>query len=199
MRDLTPLCLLAKKYETDKGGRHLRYGGGDSSMTHEYTPIYWDLLHSRRESARNVLELGINSGASLRMWREFFPNAQIVGLDSSAACLVQEDRITSYACDCGDIDDTKRVQALLRNVEFDLIVDDASHFPEHQGLTVKMWSHRLTPDGILVIEDIGRSHERLLPLLRNLPEGFYPEVRLTDPITGGDRQPENLFLVRRDV
>lgn len=198
MRDLTPLCLMAKKHGTDKGGRHLSYYGRSSHMTHEYTPIYWDMLCERSFSVRHVLELGVHFGASLRMWREFFPNAMIFGLDSNAAALIEEDRIHCMACDCGDIADTQRVQGILRPLKFDLIIDDASHDPGHQKLTVMMWSQFLKDDGILVVEDIGHDAERVRALSAAVPVGFTSWDVVTDPVHGGDGRPENLFFVERE-
>lgn len=197
MRELTPLCLMAKKHGTDKGGRHLTYCGRGSHMTHEYTPIYWDLLAERSFSVRHVLELGVHFGASLRMWREFFPNAMVFGLDSDASALIEEDRIHCAACDCGDIADTTRVQGILRPLTFDLIIDDASHDPGHQKLTVMAWAQFLKEDGILVVEDIGYDRTRADALTAAVPVGFVSQVVVTDPVCGGDGQPENLFIVCR--
>lgn len=156
MRPITPLCELAKKHETDKGGRHLRYGGGDSDTCHEYTPVYWDLLGEKREAVRHVLEIGVNAGSSLRMWKEFFPNADIVGLDNAPHTLFNEDRITTILADqssqlslvmaMGHVDPNKPC--------FDLIVDDGSHEPSHQITTMQTLLPFLRRDGIYVIEDI---------------------------------------------
>jgi SAM-dependent methyltransferase len=199
MRDLTPLCLLAKKHETDKGGRHLRYGGGDAGMTHEYTPIYWDMFGARADTVRAVLELGINAGSSLRMWEEFFPNAEIIGVDSNAAALINEGRIRSYPCDCGDLYETRALMNALGG-DFDLIIDDASHEPDHQVVTAQIWPHALNDDGILVIEDVGYQQSgRLERILDAVPGGFIASVLDTEPIYGGNRLPENLVVIRRAV
>ena len=34
-----------------------------------------------RESKINILEIGVDNGDSLRIWREYFPNANICGID----------------------------------------------------------------------------------------------------------------------
>src|SRR5438067_9360832 len=80
---LTELCVLARKYGTDKGGWHMLAG----DTCHNYTPTYHHMFGTRRLSVRNVLEIGVNYGPSLRMWEEYFPNADIYGLDSNTACL----------------------------------------------------------------------------------------------------------------
>lgn len=166
MRDLTELCLLAKKHETDKGGRHLRYGGGDSDTCHEYTPIYYDLLDAKRESVTRVLEVGVNAGSSLRMWREFFPNAHIFGLDSNGDCLFHEDRITCIAADQGNAQSLVQAVALAGAEPFDLIVEDGSHELGHQILTAQILVPWLSAIGIYVCEDM---HEDCHPELVAVP------------------------------
>ncbi len=82
---LTDLCHLAEYYGTDKLG--------------VYTPFYDLLFRDRREKVFKVLEIGIGTikamahvkgykaGASLRMWRDYFINAEILGLDNDNAAI----------------------------------------------------------------------------------------------------------------
>jgi hypothetical protein len=84
---MTPLCLLAKKYGTDK------------YRAHAYTPIYYRLLGERAATIKRVLEIGIGKGRGLRMWRDFFPAAEIVGVDIDRDKLIDEPRIKSYVAD----------------------------------------------------------------------------------------------------
>ena len=44
------------------------------------------------EGVGAICELGVHAGASLRMWRDFFPNAMIVGVDLRCPAL-NDDRI----------------------------------------------------------------------------------------------------------
>jgi len=196
MRELTPLCLLAKKHETDKGGRHLRYGGADSDTCHEYTPIYHDLLGHRRESVKRVLEIGVNAGSSLRMWREYFPNALIVGLDNNVHCLFVDERIYCGQADQGD------KQSLLAAMEFvggkfDLIIDDGSHELAHQILTMNTLAPFLEDDGIYVVEDI-RDRDNPLTLAQHLRDDFDWDAIYCEPGIGKSHSPcEHLLVIRR--
>src|ERR1035437_10277184 len=149
---MTILCELAKKYRTDKLSKH------------NYTPIYFDMLKDRRESTKRVLEIGIGNedyaagglaiGASLRMWEEFFPNAEIIGFDFDPKSMVNEGRILSVQCDQGSESSLKEAIAIVGEGTFDLIVDDGSHMPDHQMLTAQMLLPLLSPDGFYVIEDV---------------------------------------------
>ena len=106
MQYITPLCEIAYKYGTDKcpqvNGAY-------------YTSFYWDLLKDKRQTFRKILELAVGSrvtlqrvpkqyqrGASLRMWRDFFPNAQIYGVDISPSAIFQDERIKTFLINTRD-------------------------------------------------------------------------------------------------
>lgn len=151
---LTPLCELARKHGTDKGGWHLKAG----DTCHNYTPTYHELFKDRREQVKHVLEIGIGHGGSLRMWRDYFPNAQIVGLDNNPMCLFDDERIRCFHADQSN---TKSVVTALQQVRtdpwpgWDLIVDDGSHITEHQIYSAQLLLPFMEPDdGRYVIEDI---------------------------------------------
>lgn len=154
MRDLTPLCLLAKKHETDKGGRHLRYGGRDSTSCHEYTPVYWDLFHERADQVQAVAEIGIDHGQSMRLWSEFFPNAQIIGLEWDNELLFHEGRIHCYLADQRDPITLHTALIKAGQPQYDLIIDDGSHETDHQISSMKVLLPWLAPDGVYVVEDL---------------------------------------------
>jgi len=146
---MTPLCELAKKYGTDKGGKH--YQAGDTC--HEYTPIYWSLFHDEMENVERVLEVGVAHGCSLRMWEEFFPNATIVGLDHNRECLRHTaGRVSVRFAEQGD--DKSLESAVAKDDQFDLIVDDGSHELYHQIHTMLTFLPYLSKNGLYVIEDL---------------------------------------------
>lgn len=147
---MTPLCELAKKYGTDKGGDHLQAG----DTCHNYTPAYHQMFKNRREQVRWVLEIGIAHGCSLRMWRDYFPQAQIVGIDSNKECLFVEGRIQCYTADQYNELDLLTTVYAVQQPKFDLIVDDGSHEPAHQIFSAQVLLPYLAHDGVYVIEDI---------------------------------------------
>ena len=53
----------------------------DKNTIHSYLPLYEQLLNKRKETALNVLEVGINLGGSIKLWHDYFTNATIFGLD----------------------------------------------------------------------------------------------------------------------
>jgi hypothetical protein len=105
----TPLCLLMEKYGSDKG--HVEY---QENKYHNYTLYYYSLFSQKRYEHLRIFELGIGTtnkeilcnmgvygvpGASLRVWKEFFPKAQIFAADIDKTILFTEDRIKTYYCD----------------------------------------------------------------------------------------------------
>ena len=197
MRALTPLCQLAIKHKSDKGGRHLRYGDGDCHATHEYTPIYWDLLNKQRDLVKNVLEIGVNKGCGLRMWEEFFPNARIVGLDIETETLFAEGRIECFKADQNDPASLAHALAMAGSGPYDLIVDDGSHQMIHQMTSMKTLLPFLSDIGVYVIEDIPRDMNWADYLAKNVPDGYSFGV-VHPPLGAGHAWPEMLFIVTRE-
>ena len=151
MADLTELCKIAQKYGTDKYP--------------SYTPFYYELLKDKRESFRKILELGTGcqrkmphvfeykSGASLYMWRDFFPKAQIYGADIFTDAMVKnEERIETFLCDERK---EKHLLKLLQKTgrDIDLFIDDAYHHPRFQLFLFHTVMPLLKKDVIYIIED----------------------------------------------
>lgn len=162
-RCISPLCELAEKHGTDKLG--------------VYTPFYDLLLRHNKNKILMVLEIGIGTpetmkhvkdykaGASLRMWREYFPNATIIGADKSDVHNeVKSERIGAFHVDQESSEDLERITRL--GATFDLIVDDGSHDPEDQLRTFHFLYPLLRQEGIYIIEDV----DDVSVLSRKLPE-----------------------------
>jgi len=79
---MNELDLLALKYGTDK-----------ASDFHNYTEFYDKYFNLDRGNIKNVLEIGVFRGNSLRMWKDYFFNAIIYGIDIDKNCNFTEERI----------------------------------------------------------------------------------------------------------
>ena len=194
---MTPLCELARKYETDKGGQHLRYGGGDSDTNHNYTPVYHHLFEEDRMDVRNVLEIGVHAGSSLRMWKEYFPNAMIVGLDTNQECLKHSgDRIKVIMADQNNPEQLRSaVVAHVALERFDLIVDDGSHVREHQIVSMTTLLPYLADWGYYVIEDIGTMPQFPLELVAAVPPDYEFQAIYVEGGLGPKVQPGEWLMV----
>jgi len=138
------LDTLACKYGVDK-----KIGDG----CHGYVETYYNLLRDNRDIVKKVMEIGVWKGGSLKMWQDFFPLAQIYGLDNHKELLFEADRIKCFFVE------QKEEATLFKVIEdigkdFDLIVDDGSHEIEDQLLSFKIFFPIIKKDGIYVIEDV---------------------------------------------
>lgn len=140
-----------------------KWGAGKGDDVILMADFYHLLLSGQRDSVRKVLEVGIGHsscmgegyrfGASLFMWEEYFPNAEVYALDVRPEVMVNQGRIRSFVCDQGSEASLRAVMPLLGD-GFDLIIDDGSHDPAHQVLTAGMFVPLLGPRGLYVIEDL---------------------------------------------
>ncbi len=154
---MTLLCDLAKQYGTDKGARE---NGGWG-----YTPAYQEVLDIMGpDQVRNVLEVGICGyrdipnnvvGASLFMWRDFFPNARIHGIDNDSRFIFNDQhRIATAQADAYDGASLGAALKAFGAPKFEFICDDAVHDPIVQIKLAQMLWPLLVPGGIYAIEDV---------------------------------------------
>jgi demethylmacrocin O-methyltransferase len=118
------LSKLANIYGSDKFGKHC------------YTKHYESYFKPLRHKKLNILEIGIGGykypeygGASLRMWREYFPNSKIYGLDIFDKTFHDEKRIKTFQGSQVDLEFLEKVVNEIGRI--DIIIDDGSHINEH--------------------------------------------------------------------
>lgn len=134
--------------------------GTDKQREHSYGEVY-DRLFWREERAAvsKVLEIGLAYGASLKAWREAFPNALIIGLDNNPGAMLHgTDRIETFVVDATDHRQIEAVEAVQAG-EFDLIIDDGSHLFNDQLLTAAHLLPKLKIGGFYVIEDVQAAYD----------------------------------------
>ena len=137
------LDAIGIKYRTDK-----------CSMMHNYLDKYAFFLEKFRTQPIRLLELGVFNGSSVRMWQEYFPRAEIFGVDIEASCRQYEDeRIHIIQA---DLSDAAQV-SMLREIHPRIIVDDASHIVSHQLLALFTLFDVLPRGGVYILEDLETS------------------------------------------
>lgn len=121
-----------------------------TKMAHNYLPLYSKYFTENRFKVKKVLEIGVQTKRSVAMWRDFFPNAVIYEIDIDPRCeQYEEERIKILIGSQGD----ENFLTSLPN-DFDIIIDDGSHIPQHQILSFKVLFPKMRSTGIYVIEDI---------------------------------------------
>jgi len=121
----------------------------DKNTVHCYISEYYSSAFDGFE-CKNLLELGVATGGSLKLWRDYFTEAKIYGLNIGPVELKENDRIEIKQIDAY----TKEVHAYLDNKKFDIIVDDGPHTLKSMIFFCEHYPNYLTENGIAVIEDI---------------------------------------------
>ena len=157
----TDLCRLMAGHGSDKG-----------VGWHTYTPFYQALFLDRREAVTALFEIGLGTnnedtpsnmgahgspGASLRAWRDYFPNARVFGADVDRRVLFDEDRIETFFVDQRDPASFERLWADLPDLELDFLLDDGLHTYEAARLTLAQSIGKVKRGGYYIIEDVPRS------------------------------------------
>jgi hypothetical protein len=160
------IAALCDRHGSDKG----EVSGANPYpwASHTYAELYEILFAPRRASVRTVLECGIGStdpdipsnmtvqgrpGASLRVWRDYFPNAQILGGDIDEASLFEEPRIRTGVVNQTDPSSIRRFLQQSGHPHFDVIIDDGLHTYQANVTFFEGTFPRLAEGGIYLIED----------------------------------------------
>jgi SAM-dependent methyltransferase len=144
--------LKTKKYNTDKSEAYL----------HDYHRTFGHL----RDKQIALMEIGVNRGGSLYLWRDYFPHGSILGIDLNPPLDFKDEtgRCRLLRCDQGDTDTLRRLAASTSPQGFDIIIDDASHLASLTAATFKaLFYDHLRPGGYYAIEDWGTGYWEMWP------------------------------------
>ncbi len=156
------LTKISDKYKdaTDKGPTTTCW------RKHCYTEFYGPLLEHLTDRPINLLEIGVRWGGSILMWRDFFPKAEIYGVDidlKQTTVNVDVDRVKLFQGNACGPDFPK----VFGGTKFDVIINDAHHRVDHQTAYFNMYRHHLNKGGYLICEDF-----HTLQQARQVIEGF---------------------------
>jgi len=116
------------------------------------------------------MEVGTADGASLKAWRDCFPNAHVVGMDIHPCDATVGQRQERMETHVGD----QRVKAdCIRAAGgrmFDVIVEDAYHSTENTLLTLFWLWPFVKPGGLYVVEEWANVHRDRYNMVELFPE-----------------------------
>ncbi|MEO7457114.1 MAG: class I SAM-dependent methyltransferase [Gemmatimonadaceae bacterium] len=125
---------------------------------------YFDIYHRHLEKfvGRDVhlLEIGVYSGGSLEMWREYLGAKSVIhGVDIAAECTVYES--ANVHISIGDQQDPEFwARFREKTPQLDVVIDDGGHTPGQQIVTLEELLPHLRPGGVFLCEDVhGFHHE----------------------------------------
>lgn len=123
---------------------------GSDKARHGYLPFYE--AHLRDACPERLLELGIYKGASLEMWKRYFPNCTVEGWDR----IVRWTDEAVAGCEVKNVDLNSRteIEHAAKGATWDLIIDDAAHTMGQQQLTFSMLFKKTK---LFIMEDLHTS------------------------------------------
>lgn len=170
-KDKSLLSFLCDKYGSDKGSL-VDSGHVYPWAPHTYADLYSLMFDHCRLSVQKVFECGIGTnqpdlassmgikgkpGASLRVWKDYFPNATVIGADIDTSILFEEERIQTHYVDQTKADSISNLWTKLAVTDFDLMVDDGLHTFDSSIMLFENSIKKLSLTGLYVIEDVGLS------------------------------------------
>jgi hypothetical protein len=127
----------------------------DKVSRHKYYEIYPEIFEKYKNEDINLFEIGVDEGKSLKVWKEYYPNCNVFGLDIQNEIFNENVKIFK-----GDQSNLNDLDNIINQIpKCDIIIDDGSHVSEHQLKTFYyLFEHLLNEGGTYVIEDIECSY-----------------------------------------
>tara|TARA_Y100001963_G_scaffold159891_1_gene266036 strand:- start:587 stop:1213 length:627 start_codon:yes stop_codon:yes gene_type:complete len=142
------------------------YNDSDKGTIHSYMDSYYSKEFTpKKDEKLNFVEIGVRGGGSIRLWRDWFTNSKITGIDNN------NDNITVQSI--GGVNFTtvdKRVKGdvtlidgdayddnivnIFEDNSIDYLIDDGPHTIESQLDCVKKYFRKIKPGGKIIIEDL---------------------------------------------
>ena len=118
---------------------------------------YLELYLERVRQPKRVLEVGVQSGGSLLLWCDVWPELElVVGVDMAEPTGPLSNKIVFYKAD--QTDEGRLQEIAGRHGPFDLVIDDASHVGDKSWRTFQaLWPH-VRSEGIYAVEDWGTGY-----------------------------------------
>lgn len=173
------LAEIYQRYIAPEGGH------GDKGTAHTYIPVYEKILEPYRENG-SILEIGIHSGLSLKMWREYFNNGMVAGADivinQPVIELLNNENYKIFHCDATKAEFLTQLNGLT----FDVIIDDGSHDFQDQLDSFNLLKNSVNKNGVYIIEDIQLDYHKK-SILETLHDNIiFVDNRPINPIGASD-------------
>lgn len=185
------LSKIANKVGTDKGTNY--------EDSHGYTEFYEQFFEKYEHP--KILEIGTYLGRSAKMFEEFYDKDCEIW-----TCDIIEDTY-KYITDVhtakylyvneSDGESLKKLHEQLKDVKFDIIIDDASHVWQDQFNGLTALHDLLSEDGIYVLEDLHYSRLQGDEYAKNSP--LYFLTFLFPSPTIGKEENDELISKIKDV
>ena len=171
----------------------------DKNTVHSYLDLYHDLLKHKKETALNVLEVGIYKGGSIKLWDDYFTNATVYGLDIMNEThvwdyLKNKDTVKLFTSTDAYNHVFVKTNFLDKNIKCDFMLDDGPHTLQSMYSFIKLYSQIMTDDGILIVEDV-QSWDWIQQLTDNTPAHLKEFIKVYDLRPNKGRYDDIVFTI----
>jgi hypothetical protein len=143
---MSALDIIANSYGTDK-----------ASHLHNYCEKYEKYLPFKRYDELKIMEIGVLRAESLRTWKDYFYQSQIIGIDILPECeKYEKDRISIEIG--SQVDGSFLNEVSEKHGPFDMILDDGSHMSSHQIYSFEHLFDSVKSGGVYIVEDVFTSY-----------------------------------------
>ena len=170
----------------------------DKNTIHSYLETYEKLFKNKRYTSKAIMEIGISNDGSIKLWHDYFSNANIFGLDIMKMRTSINDIKNNYP----RINLLLEIDAYNMDVnffkkKFDIIIEDGDHVLSNQIKFLKKYLPILEDDGIMVIEDI-QNIEDIEILSYATPEEYKKYIEVYDLRGNKGRYDDILFVINKN-
>jgi len=140
--------------------------------------FYEDFFKKFRDNNNTIVEIGVRSGASLKLWREYFSeDSKIYGLDNlhdknEHSVPINNEWISGKNVEyiVGDAY-TEEIANKFENIT--ILIDDGPHSPDSHVRLLELYSDKIEKGGVIIIEDVGYDPNGLLNILKKTPNAEF--------------------------
>ena len=162
-KDLNYLC---EYFNSDKGEKFVNQYAKPSKqddkkiIAHGYAKIYEKYLKEHKEKNLNIIELGSFYGNASAAFYFYFKNSQIYSADINPDMyLYRSKRLINFFTDTSSRSSIEK-NILKKNIQFDLIIEDASHMLKDQIISLFILFKNLKSGGFFIVEEIDFPEKR---------------------------------------
>lgn len=121
---------------------------------HQYIPVYDRYFSAFRNRPIRFLEIGVQNGGSLQIWRKYFgPDARICGIDIDPTCAELDGQAAMVRI--GSQVDPEFLRSVVEEMGgVDVVLDDGSHLMPHMKESLRILFPLLNEGGVYMIEDV---------------------------------------------
>ena len=118
-----------------------------------YFSIYEKYFQRFKDNSPTMIEIGVQAGGSLQMWKEYFgKDSRIIGIDINPQCKShEEDGIEIFIGNQNDADLVDNIFQKYQSV--DIVLDDGSHKMHDMKTSFNLIYPRMREDGVYIVED----------------------------------------------